>query len=79
MTEKVIVVKDLAKSYDGFAAVNGISFEVYENEVFGISRVLSYFFTCQAALGTSRAVGQRRILFRCPVRRAKAEAFYCFG
>ncbi|MCL0052756.1 ATP-binding cassette domain-containing protein [Peptococcaceae bacterium] len=36
MTEKVIVVKDLAKSYDGFAAVNGISFEVYENEVFGI-------------------------------------------
>lgn len=32
----VIVVKDLVKRYGSLTAVNGISFEVYENEIFGI-------------------------------------------
>jgi len=32
----VIVVKDLSKRYGDLAAVDGISFEVYENEIFGI-------------------------------------------
>ena len=31
-----IVVKDLVKRYGSLTAVNGISFEVYENEIFGI-------------------------------------------
>ncbi|MCD5406649.1 MAG: ABC transporter ATP-binding protein [Desulfotomaculum sp.] len=34
--EAVIVVKDLVKNYGDFAAVKGLSFEVYENEIFGI-------------------------------------------
>ena len=34
--ETVIVVKNLTKSYDDLTAVNEISFEVYENEIFGI-------------------------------------------
>jgi len=34
--EAVIVVKDLSKRYGDLAAVDGISFEVYENEIFGI-------------------------------------------
>jgi ABC-2 type transport system ATP-binding protein len=34
--EAVIVVKDLTKSYGDLAAVAGVSFEVLENEVFGI-------------------------------------------
>lgn len=32
----VIIVKDLIKKYGSLAAVNGISFDVYENEIFGI-------------------------------------------
>lgn len=32
----IISVKDLVKNYDDFAAVKGISFEVYENEIFGL-------------------------------------------
>ena len=32
----IISVKDLVKNYDDFAAVQGISFEVYENEIFGL-------------------------------------------
>ncbi|MCD5397929.1 ABC transporter ATP-binding protein, partial [candidate division NPL-UPA2 bacterium] len=34
--ETVIVVKNFLKSYGDLRAVDGISFEVYENEVFGI-------------------------------------------
>lgn len=34
--EAVIVVKDLIKSYGSLMAVDGISFEVYKNEIFGI-------------------------------------------
>lgn len=38
MIEKkaIITVKDLVKNYDTFNAVRGISFEVYENEIFGL-------------------------------------------
>ena len=32
----VISVKDLKKNYDSFEAVKGISFEVYEGEIFGL-------------------------------------------
>lgn len=32
----IISVKDLVKNYEDFAAVKGISFEVYENEIFGL-------------------------------------------
>src|SRR5205085_12572034 len=32
----IISVKDLVKNYGSFAAVKGISFEVYENEIFGL-------------------------------------------
>ena len=32
----IISVKDLVKTYDDLAAVKGISFEVYENEIFGL-------------------------------------------
>ena len=32
----IISVKDLVKKYDDFTAVQGISFEVYENEIFGL-------------------------------------------
>jgi ABC-2 type transport system ATP-binding protein len=32
----IIKVKNLSKSYNGLKAVNNISFEVYENEIFGI-------------------------------------------
>jgi ABC-2 type transport system ATP-binding protein len=32
----VITVKDLVKNYNSFQAVKGISFEVYENEIFGL-------------------------------------------
>lgn len=34
--EVIISVKNLVKKYDDFVAVNGISFEVYENEIFGL-------------------------------------------
>jgi ABC-2 type transport system ATP-binding protein len=33
---KIIEVKDLVKQYGDFTAVKGISFDVYENEVFGL-------------------------------------------
>lgn len=32
----IISVKDLVKTYDDLTAVKGISFEVYENEIFGL-------------------------------------------
>jgi ABC-2 type transport system ATP-binding protein len=36
MGEPIIVVKDLVKKYNDFTAVNGISFEVHEGEIFGL-------------------------------------------
>jgi len=36
MAEKIITVKDLVKNYGNFAAVKGISFDVYEGEIFGL-------------------------------------------
>jgi ABC-2 type transport system ATP-binding protein len=36
MKKVIISVKDLVKKYDDFTAVQGISFEVYENEIFGL-------------------------------------------
>ncbi|MCK7554558.1 ABC transporter ATP-binding protein [Chitinophaga sedimenti] len=33
---KMIAVKDLVKQYGDFTAVNGISFDVYEGEIFGL-------------------------------------------
>src|SRR6476646_1572829 len=37
MEKKTIIsVKDLVKNYGNFAAVKGISFEVHENEIFGM-------------------------------------------
>ncbi|MVT08702.1 ABC transporter ATP-binding protein [Chitinophaga tropicalis] len=33
---KIIEVKDLVKQYGDFTAVKGISFDVYENEIFGL-------------------------------------------
>ena len=33
---KIIEVKDLVKKYGDFTAVNGISFDVYEHEIFGL-------------------------------------------
>lgn len=35
-TRAIISVKDLVKKYDDFTAVKGISFEVFENEIFGL-------------------------------------------
>jgi ABC-2 type transport system ATP-binding protein len=35
-TNPIISVRDLVKNYDDFSAVKGISFEVYENEIFGL-------------------------------------------
>jgi ABC-2 type transport system ATP-binding protein len=35
-TNAIISVKDLVKKYDDFTAVQGISFNVYENEIFGL-------------------------------------------
>ncbi|WP_448635839.1 ATP-binding cassette domain-containing protein [Pedobacter panaciterrae] len=35
-TNAIISVKELVKKYDDFTAVQGISFEVYENEIFGL-------------------------------------------
>lgn len=35
-TRKIIEVKDLVKRYGEFTAVKGISFEVYEGEIFGL-------------------------------------------
>lgn len=35
-TRAIISVKDLVKNYDDFTAVKGISFEVFENEIFGL-------------------------------------------
>jgi len=32
----IITVKNLVKKYGDFTAVNGISFEVYEGEIFGL-------------------------------------------
>lgn len=32
----IITVRDLKKSYDGFEAVKGVSFDVYEREIFGL-------------------------------------------
>jgi len=34
--KKIISVRDLVKNYGNFEAVKGISFEVYENEIFGL-------------------------------------------
>src|SRR6187402_1644829 len=36
MGKTIIQVKDLHKKYGDFAAVKGISFEVYEGEIFGL-------------------------------------------
>ena len=36
MAKTIIQVKDLHKSYDNFAAVTGVSFDVYEGEIFGL-------------------------------------------
>lgn len=36
MNQPIISVKDLVKNYDSFEAVKGISFEVYEGEIFGL-------------------------------------------
>src|SRR5690242_3110717 len=36
MTNAVITVKDLVKHYTEIKAVNGISFDVFENEIFGL-------------------------------------------
>lgn len=37
MTQKIIIsVKDLKKNYESFEAVKGISFDVYEGEIFGL-------------------------------------------
>ena len=36
MQKIIISVKDLVKNYGDFKAVKGISFEVYEGEVFGL-------------------------------------------
>jgi len=33
---KIIEVRDLVKKYGDFTAVKGISFDVYENEIFGL-------------------------------------------
>ena len=32
----IISVKNLVKKYDDFTAVKGITFDVYENEIFGL-------------------------------------------
>jgi ABC-2 type transport system ATP-binding protein len=32
----IISVKDLVKNYDDFKAVQGLTFDVYENEIFGL-------------------------------------------
>src|ERR1700749_2165123 len=34
--QSIITVKNLVKKYGDFTAVNGISFEVYEGEIFGL-------------------------------------------
>jgi ABC-2 type transport system ATP-binding protein len=34
--EKVIQVKNLVKRYEDVVAVNGVSFDIYKNEVFGL-------------------------------------------
>src|SRR5438045_3491324 len=36
MSEKIISVKELVKKYGNFEAVKGISFDVYEGEIFGL-------------------------------------------
>src|SRR3989337_2682286 len=36
MSKVIISVKDLVKNYGNFEAVKGISFEVYEGEIFGL-------------------------------------------
>ena len=36
MAEKIIQVKNLVKNYGSFEAVKGISFDVYEGEIFGL-------------------------------------------
>ena len=36
MAEKIIEVKNLVKNYGSFEAVKGISFDVYEGEIFGL-------------------------------------------
>lgn len=36
MSQPVITVRELVKNYGDFTAVNHISFEVYENEIFGL-------------------------------------------
>jgi len=36
MAKTIISVKDLHKKYGDFEAVKGISFEVYEGEIFGL-------------------------------------------
>jgi ABC-2 type transport system ATP-binding protein len=36
MAQTIISVKDLKKAYGSFEAVKGISFDVYEGEIFGL-------------------------------------------
>lgn len=36
MSDTIISVRDLVKNYGHFAAVKGISFEVYDGEIFGL-------------------------------------------
>ncbi|HRO84974.1 MAG TPA: ABC transporter ATP-binding protein [Niabella sp.] len=36
MADKIISVRNLVKNYGNFEAVKGISFDVYENEIFGL-------------------------------------------
>jgi ABC-2 type transport system ATP-binding protein len=36
MANTIISVKDLVKNYGTFQAVKGISFDVYEGEIFGL-------------------------------------------
>jgi ABC-2 type transport system ATP-binding protein len=36
MTNIIISVKELVKNYGSFHAVKGISFDVYEGEIFGL-------------------------------------------